>query len=87
MSHRAYVLIEAQKGQDDTVAAELMGKQGILSADRVFGRHDVVAVVEAEDLDGLVRIIRNEIAPAEHVIRTETLVVTSPINHLWKIDK
>jgi DNA-binding Lrp family transcriptional regulator len=81
MSQRAYVLIEAQKGQADTVAAELMGKQGILSVDRVFGRHDIVAVIEAEDLDGLVMIIRNEIAPAEHVVRTETLVVTSSTNH------
>ena len=84
MSQRAYVLIEAAKGQADTVATELMGKQGILSVDRVFGRHDVVAIIEAENLNGLVVIVRNEIAAADHVVRTETLVVTSSTTHLRK---
>jgi len=77
MKQRAYVLIEAKKGQADTVAAELSNKQGVLTADRVFGRHDVVAIIEANNLDGLVVIVRNNIAPAEHIVRTETLVVTS----------
>ena len=77
MKQRAYVLIEAEKGQADTVAAELSSKQGILTADRVFGRHDVVAIIEADDINGLAVIVRNNIALADHVVRTETLVVTS----------
>jgi DNA-binding Lrp family transcriptional regulator len=77
MSQRAYVLIKAEKGEADTVAAELTHQDGVLTADQVFGRCDVVAVVEADDLQGLVSIVRNEIALAEHVVHTETLVVTS----------
>ena len=77
MSSRAYVLIESEKGQSDTVVTELSGKQGILTADQVFGRYDVVAVIEANNLEGLVVIVRNEIAPLDHVVRTETLIVSS----------
>jgi DNA-binding Lrp family transcriptional regulator len=77
MKYRAYVLIQAEKGQADTVATELSGKEGILTVDRVFGQHDLVAVIEALNLEGLVGIVRNEIAPSPHVARTETLVVTS----------
>lgn len=76
MKQRGYVLIQAEKGQADTVAAELSGKRGIIAADQVFGQHDVVAVIEAEDLEGLVAIVRNEIAAADHVVRTETLLVS-----------
>ena len=76
MSQRAYVLIESEKGQADTVAAELTHKDGILKADQVFGRCDVVALIEADDLEGLVVIVRNKIAPADHVVHTETLIVS-----------
>ena len=84
MSHRAYVLIEAEKGQGDTVAAELSHKRGILKADQVFGRCDVVAEIEAADLEGLVLIVRNEIAPADYVFHTETLIVSPGMKPVQK---
>ena len=77
MSQRAYVLIKSDKGEADTVATELTHQNGVLTADQVFGRCDVVAVIEADDLEGLVSIVRNEIAPADHVVQTETLIVSS----------
>ena len=76
MQARAYVLIQAEKGQSGSVAAELDGKPGIMAVDRVFGHVDLVAMIEAADIKGLVRIVRNEIAPSEHVVRTETLIIT-----------
>ncbi len=75
MSQRAYVLIEAEKGQADTAVTELSYKQGILRADQLFGPYDVIAEIEASDLEGLAIIVRNEIASAEHVVHTQTLVV------------
>ncbi|MBT4512472.1 MAG: Lrp/AsnC ligand binding domain-containing protein [Chloroflexi bacterium] len=77
MSERAYVLIKAEKGQEPTAVTELGNKQELLAVDRVFGQYDIVALIEAEDLDGLIRIVGNDIATADHVIRTETLVITS----------
>jgi len=52
-------------------------QDGVLTADQVFGQCDVVALIEANDLQGLVSIVRNEIALADHVVHTETLIVTS----------
>ena len=77
MNERAYVLIRAEKGHETTAVTELRGKQGIVSADRVFGQYDIVALIEADDLDGLIRIVSNDIEEAEHVMRTETLVIIS----------
>lgn len=62
---------------EPTVVTELGNMPELLSVDRVFGQYDIVALIEAEDLDGLIRIVGNDIAAADHVRRTETLLVTS----------
>lgn len=80
MSERAYVLIKTEKGQEPTAVIELGNKQEILAVDRVFGQYDIVALIEAEDLDGLIRIVGNDIASADHIMRTETLLITSGRN-------
>jgi DNA-binding Lrp family transcriptional regulator len=77
MSNRAYVLIEVAKGQADTVAAELNRSPGVMNVNTVFGRYDVVALIEASEFGGLAQIVRNTIAEADHVLRTETLVLSS----------
>ncbi len=76
MAHKAYVLIDVEKGSADTVAAELMHKSGVLAVEPVFGQYDVVALIEAKDFDDLADVVRNVIAQADHVVRTETLVVS-----------
>ena len=80
MSERAYVLIKTDKGQEPTAVTELGYKQGLLAIDRVFGQYDIVALIEAENLDGLIRFVGNDIATADHVMRTETLLITSGRN-------
>ena len=80
MSERAYVLIKAEKGMEPTAVTELGNMPGLLAVDRVFGQYDIVALIEAEDLDGLNRIVGNGIASADHVKRTETLLITSGRN-------
>lgn len=77
MSRKAYVLIDVEKGEAGSVAVELSGKPGILATDVILGNHDVVAIVEADDVDQLVRIVRNEIIAADGVVRTDTLLVVS----------
>ena len=79
MSERAYVLIKAEKGESASAAAELSDKQGILSMDLVFGQYDLIASIEADNIQGLAKIVRNDIAAADHVARTETLIVASAI--------
>ena len=76
MTHKAYVLINVERGQADTVVAELTHKPGIITAEPIFGRCDVLALIEAPDFDYLAEIVRSEIAEADHVVHTETLVVS-----------
>lgn len=87
MSQKAYVLIKSGKGQADTVTTELSHKKGILKADHVFGQYDAVVLIEAANLEGLATIVRNEIAQAEHVISTETLVLSPSTKSGQKIQK
>jgi DNA-binding Lrp family transcriptional regulator len=85
MRQKAYVLIDSVKGEARSVAAELTGKPGIISADVIFGHHDPVAVIEADDVEGLLEIVRYEICSAEHVVHTETLLVASPRERQRKV--
>jgi len=77
MSKKAYILINAEKGQAGCVAAELSDKPGVLSADTVLGPHDVVALVEASDFDELMKILRTAIMPVEGITSTDTMLITS----------
>jgi hypothetical protein len=49
----------------------------VVSTDTVFGEYDVVALIEANEFGGLAHIVRDTIATADHVLRTETLVLSS----------
>jgi len=77
MPHKAYVLIDVEKGLADTVVTELSHKPGVVTSEPVFGRHDVVALIEVQDFDDLAEIVRSVVAEKDHVVRTETLVVSS----------
>jgi len=76
MSQKAYVLITTEKGQGKIVTAELTHLHGVLAAEQVFGRCDVMAVIEADDMHKLVFVVRSGIAMVDHVIHTETLIVS-----------
>ena len=73
---KAYVLIDVERGQADTVVAELMHKPGVITVEPIFGSHDVVALIEAPEFADLAEIVRSVIAEADYVVRTETLVVS-----------
>ena len=87
MTERAYILIKAEKGMEPTAVTELGNKPELLAIDRVFGQYDIVALIEAEDLDELIKIVGDDIAAADHVERTETLLITSGRNPRPKGDK
>jgi DNA-binding Lrp family transcriptional regulator len=77
MTKKAYVLIDVEKGQGGAVAAELSDRPGIIATDVILGPHDVVAIIEAENVDELVRIVRDDITQADGVLRTDTMLVVS----------
>lgn len=75
MSRKAYVMIDVEKGQSGSVAAEISRLSGIISVEVVFGQHNLIALIEADDLDKLAKVVREEIATADFVSHTETLPV------------
>jgi len=77
MKRRAYVLIDAEKGQSSSVVIALSEKPGILAADVVWGPHDVVAMVEAEDIDSLIHLVQSDISVIDGIARLDTCLVVT----------
>lgn len=77
MSRGAYVLIDAERGKTMDVVLALSGKPGILTAEPILGPHDVIAVIEANNVDALAHVVETEIAAVEGILRTDTCLVIS----------
>lgn len=73
MTTKAYVLIDTAIGKAGSVAATLR-KSG-MDADTVTGPHDIIAVLQAPDPDGLAKIVMNEIHGVQGITRTTTCIV------------
>lgn len=79
MPMRAYVLIEATVGKAKDVYEGVqrlqLAEANIVSADVVTGPFDVIALLEAEDLDKLGQAITEGIQKADGVQRTTTCLL------------
>jgi len=72
MSAKAFVLIETIVGKTKDVVATLNQISGLKSVDTVTGPYDVIAVIEAEDLNVIGDIITGKIHAIEGISRTVT---------------
>lgn len=73
---QAYVFLQAAMGKPGAVAEALRKLPEVKSAVVVTGPYDVIALVEAEDLPALGRVITEKIQTIEGVERTLTSLVT-----------
>ncbi len=71
---KAYVLIEARVGTSTDLIRTLMENASVVSASRVTGPYDVIAVVQEEDLGKVHELITEHIHNIEGVMRTTTSV-------------
>lgn len=71
---KAYVLIEMVAGHSKNLVAALKKRQVTRTLDRVTGPYDVIAVLEAEDLNAVSELVTNEIHTQPGVVRTTTCV-------------
>ena len=62
MAARAYVLVNTDLGKVEDVAKTLSGIEGVKSADSITGPYDVIACIEAEDYEALVKLVPEKIA-------------------------
>ena len=71
----AYVLIQTQVGKVAHVAQALNDLDGVESAEDLAGPYDVIAMIQAPDLDQLGRLVASRIQAVDGVTRTLTCTV------------
>jgi DNA-binding Lrp family transcriptional regulator len=79
MPIRAYVMINTEPGKAKDVADKVSNVSGspiVKKSCAVMGRFDVLAEVEADNLDSLTSTVLSKIATIPGVRRTETAVVS-----------
>ena len=75
MSTQAFVLIDVMVGRTKEILKALVGMEGVKSAHAVTGPHDIIALVEGENLKSLSDVVLSRIRGGKGVIRTLTCMV------------
>lgn len=71
------VLIRLSSGREKLTMAKLKDIKGVSHLSAVFGRWDLVADIEAQDLTMMTNVVVGKIRAVPGVASTETLVTTS----------
>ena len=74
MATRAFILIETAVGKTRDVASTLGSAQGIKSVDVVTGPYDVIAVIEADDINAIGDLVTGKFHAISGIVRTVTCV-------------
>ena len=77
MKTRAYVLIDVEKGQSSSLVIALSQKLGVLAADVIWGPHDVIAIVEADDIGKLMHFIQSDISLVDGITHMDTCLIVT----------
>lgn len=72
---KAYILLNAESAELENVLRKLEGTRAITSVEAVSGPYDLIAMVEADTLPDLSRLITREVQTVPGVVRTMTCVV------------
>lgn len=72
---RGYVLVDIEVGKGQAVRERLKQSPGITQADLVMGPHDLVAVIEAESIEEVGRLVVSDLHGIPGVKNTITLLV------------
>ena len=72
---KAYILIKTKPGTSDEVVKAIKSRvENVLQADSVYGRHDVIVVIEAPDLEKLNDIVYSVVGKNPNIVHTETSI-------------
>jgi DNA-binding Lrp family transcriptional regulator len=72
MLAKAFVLIETAVGKTKEVVSVLNKMEGLKTVDTVTGPYDIIAVIEADDLNDIGDLITDKIHFIEGIARTVT---------------
>ena len=71
---RAYLLIETQAGESNTVLETLKSLQQTVQVDRVTGPYDLICIIEAVSIDEVGEIVREKIHTTPGISRTMSCI-------------
>ena len=80
MATKAYVLIETVVGKSREVMGSLQGLSGIEALDAVTGPYDIIAVVNAADLNSVGKLVTEKVHNVGGILRTVTCLTVSGPN-------
>jgi DNA-binding Lrp family transcriptional regulator len=72
---QAYILIQTEVGKAASVAEQIAGISGVTLAEDVTGPYDVIARVEAANVDDLGRLVIAKLQDVPGITRTLTCTV------------
>ena len=72
MSTKAYILIETAVGKSRSVGESLRDLDGVSNVDAVTGPFDIIAVVEAPDLNAVGDLVTSQVHTINGIVRTVT---------------
>ena len=75
MATRSFILIETAVGKTRDVVVALRQVKGMTSVEAVTGPYDVVAVLEAADLNGVGETVTQKVHTVPGIVRTITCLV------------
>ncbi len=72
---KAYILIETKPGTSEEVVRAIKKRvKKVLHADSVYGRYDVIVVIQAPDLGKLNEVMYKVIEKDPNIVHTETSI-------------
>lgn len=71
----AYILIKIAPGKSRTITEQISKIEGVRTAHPVTGMFDIIAYIEATDINHLTGTVRTKIQTLEGVLRTHTAIV------------
>jgi DNA-binding Lrp family transcriptional regulator len=72
---KAYILIKAHVGQEDSVLREVLELSVTEEAHKVFGPYDIVAEVRGRDMETLVEVITQKVRRIKGIEDTQSILV------------
>ena len=74
MAAKAYLLVETTVGKTREVATTLTGLPGVSTVDIVTGPHDIIAVINADDISIIGDLVTTRIHTIDGVSKTTTCI-------------
>ena len=77
MATRAFILVETSVGRTKDVVAALKSVNEVVSVDAVTGPYDIIAIVEASDLNAVGDVVTSRVHVVPGIVRTVTCLAVS----------